>query len=518
MPVAVRRLATAYEPWGIQVPSTEQILDVVAGIQERADRLPDEQVLATYYDFRAIRTALFSATNGVIFGRRGTGKSHALRYLHKKRAAAGDLVISIDLGADIGTTGSRYSDASLSLVERATRLVIDIAAILHHRLLKEMQAGRATPFPEHLNELASALSEVVVTESVELESEEQQLQSSSSAVSAQAGLDYLSGGLSRSDTGESSERTRRLERGRPAHRIEFGRFTRALKELLDAHDAQRVWMLFDEWTEVPIELQPYVAEMLRILFFRNPKVTVRIAAIAHRAQWRVPRASGGYLGLEIGAELFQIFDLDDHAVFPGATRADQTERSKEFFRAVVFRHINTALRESSLEPIDTEERMVSLLFTQTTALRELAMAAEGVPRDAVQILKTAAGLVPEGGQISTEHIRRAAQSIFATTKEPHLNGVPFARDLVDKIKADVLGSRRARAFLLSQAQSGHPLIQGLIDDRLLHLVRRGYSSRSAPGTRYDVIEIDYGFYVDLLGTGASPTALLGGDDDDAVMN
>jgi hypothetical protein len=53
------------------------------------------------------------------------------------------------------------------------------------------------------------------------------------------------------------------------------------------------------------------------------------------------------------------------------------------------------------------------------------------------------------------------------------------------------------------------LIQQLIDDRLLHLIKKGYSSKDDVGKRFDVLQIDYGCYVHLLRTGSSaPQGLL----------
>lgn len=47
---------------------------------------------------------------------------------------------------------------------------------------------------------------------------------------------------------------------------------------MDDHEAKRCWPLFDEWSGIPLDLQPYLGEMLRRIFFTSPEVT-RIAAI-----------------------------------------------------------------------------------------------------------------------------------------------------------------------------------------------------------------------------------------------
>ncbi|MFS0895840.1 hypothetical protein [Mycolicibacterium litorale] len=167
-------------------------------------------------------------------------------------------------------------------------------------------------------------------------------------------------------------------------------------------------------------------------------------------------------------------------------------------------------------PLRDIPEMMSLLFTQVTALNELVRAAEGVPRDALNILSRAA--LRSGGQkISVNHVRQAAQQLYQTSKATQLNGVPHARELLEKINEDVIGVRRARAFLLDRENTNHPLIQKLVDDRLLHIIKQGYSSKDEPGKRYDVLQIDYGCYVHMLGTAAAPTAVIGDAQDDHVL-
>lgn len=501
------------------MPSTEDLLDALMKVERRADRLEDDKVVATYVDFRAIRSALHSTDNGVIFGRRGTGKTHALRYLVEKEREKGNFAAFIDMETDTGSTGGRYSDQSIPISERATRLLVDILAIVHSRLFDDARAGRTIANVDLLDRLASSLRQVVVVEDAEIESESSRDQGGSAEVAASinaAGANLTVRG-ERHDS--ASSRDRFFGTGLVRHRIHFGEVSAILRELLSNHEAPRCWIVIDEWTAVPIELQPYVAQMLRSLLFGLPKVTVRIAAIPHRAEWKILGVRGSYIGLEVGAELFPLFDLDDFAVFPASSRAVQKDRSIAFFTSLLYKHISQALRDAGLEELESPEQMVSLLFTQTTALHELAKAAEGVPRDALNIIWLAAGRVAEGSKVSTPDIRHAAASHFQTTKETHLNGVSQARQLIDAIRSDVIGTRKARAFLLLQQHARNPLIQQLMDDRILHLIKRGYSSPDERGIRYDVLEIDYGLYVDMLGTTGAPQGLLGeGEDEDEVMS
>jgi hypothetical protein len=63
------------------------------------------------------------------------------------------------------------------------------------------------------------------------------------------------------------------------------------------------------------------------------------------------------------------------------------------------------------------------------------------------------------------------------------------------------------------------LIRQLVDDRIRHVIKRGYSSKDAPGTRFDVLQVDYGCYVHLLTTASAPHNLFGaeGPEDDSAL-
>jgi hypothetical protein len=63
----------------------------------------------------------------------------------------------------------------------------------------------------------------------------------------------------------------------------------------------------------------------------------------------------------------------------------------------------------------------------------------------------------------------------------------------------------------------NPVIQRLIDERILHIIKRGYSSKSEPGVQFHVLQIDYGCYVQLLRTNSAPEGLFGSSQEDGVL-
>lgn len=133
-----------------------------------------------------------------------------------------------------------------------------------------------------------------------------------------------------------------------------------------------------------------------------------------------------------------------------------------------------------------------------------------MPRDALNLI---AKVVTKafGQQIAMNHVRAGARDWFNQDKAAVIRNDMSLADLLQFIVSEVIGDRRARAFLFtSKGRSAG--IDKLFDARLLHVLRKNVSSNDAPGERYDVYKIDYGCYVDLINTTKAPEGLLEDDD------
>jgi hypothetical protein len=234
-------------------------------------------------------------------------------------------------------------------------------------------------------------------------------------------------------------------------------------------------------------------------------VTVKIAAIEHRSTFRITTESGGYLGIELGSDAAADVDLDDFMVF-----GNDAEKAKEFFRELLFRHVKAMVeQEGSVDDVPTTpQELVKRAFTQQKAFDEFVRAAEGVPRDAINILMLAAQRAGDSS-ISVDNVRGAARDWYARDKEKAISANPKASALLHWTIDKVIGERHARAFLLRQGeQTAHPLIGALYDERVLHVVKKSVATHDEPGVRYDVYGLDFGCYVELVSTAKAPLGLF----------
>jgi hypothetical protein len=152
-------------------------------------------------------------------------------------------------------------------------------------------------------------------------------------------------------------------------------------------------------------------------------------------------------------------------------------------------------------------------FSRRSAFEELVRAAEGVPRDAINILSLAAQRAGDS-PITTDDVRSAAKTWYQRDKEAAAASDGQAHRMLTWIADEVIGQRRTRGFLL-RSDERHPLIESLFDARVLHILKRDIRAAEQPGVRYNAYKIDYGCYVDLLTTPRRPGGLFAGDDERA---
>ncbi len=95
-----------------------QINSAFLGVQRRAESVDRSTLVQTFVDIGALFAVLSSHDHQIIYGRRGTGKTHALLYVAEK-ARQGAIPIYVDL-RNIGSSGGLYADASIPIPQRAT--------------------------------------------------------------------------------------------------------------------------------------------------------------------------------------------------------------------------------------------------------------------------------------------------------------------------------------------------------------------------------------------------------------
>lgn len=495
--------------------SIESLHKSIILLANRAERIEGDVISQSFVDAQPLTIMLSSPNNQIVYGRRGTGKTHALRYLAQDRIAQRDFVAFLDF-RDLGSNGSIYSDPAKDFPFRATRLMQDILSSIHDAVLEVIYENlESFTDPDGLSSAIDAFADactktrVVGTSTVRLsdKSTATSKKSGSFGASLKSGFSIRGGASTSKETLSGTDDTYETVGEEQVH-LEFGALQDSLKKLVQKLGDQHLWLIFDEWSVIPLDLQPYIADMLRRCLFPINGLTVKIAAIEHRTNFKIPLSGGQYIGLELGADVSADIDLDDFMVFD-----NDSARSKLFFEQLIFNHLS-AIASDEMAAYANSAALRTALFNQTPTFDEFVRASEGVPRDALHLL-AAAAKTGFGRTFTIPVIRKSAETWYSRDKLSAISEANQIVEFLQRVIEEVISHRRARAFLF-RSDTRRPEIEELFDARLLHILKKNISSHDKPGVRYNAYKLDYGCYVNLMNTAAATKGLLSAEGDTFV--
>ncbi len=272
--------------------------------------------------------------------------------------------------------------------------------------------------------------------------------------------------------------------------ISFSDMSDAISELLEAVDIDRIFCLLDEWSEIPETSQYILAEFLKRTFVPK-KVTLKIAAIPNRTQL----ISENRIGLEDGGDIFG-FPLDNRYIYEL-----YPEITKAFFNELLYKQLY--LMDPQLYEIfydNKEKRPVHNfinIFLANQALREILIASAGIPRDFLNIFISAYNIFftkTNNRHLVVADIRNATVEWYGVDKKKTVDANSNAKLLLDKIINDILITKKRCHFLIPEKYEKVKELNDLIDLRVIHLRKRGISHKGNKGVVYNVYYLDYACY------------------------
>ena len=272
--------------------------------------------------------------------------------------------------------------------------------------------------------------------------------------------------------------------------ISFSDMSDAISELLEAVDIDRIFCLLDEWSEIPETSQYILAEFLKRTFVPK-KVTLKIAAIPNRTQL----ISENRIGLEDGGDIFG-FPLDNRYIYEL-----YPEITKAFFNELLYKQLylmDPQLYEFFYD--NKEKRPVHNfinIFLANQALREILIASAGIPRDFLNIFISAYNIFftkTNNRHLVVADIRNATVEWYGVDKKKTVDANSNAKLLLDKIINDILITKKRCHFLIPEKYEKVKELNDLIDLRVIHLRKRGISHKGNKGVVYNVYYLDYACY------------------------
>lgn len=332
----------------------------VSNIQPRADREAKDEILSRTFVDTGILPQLANSNNQILYGRRGTGKSHVLRVLGlqvEKEAPRTSLYIDLRV---LGSAGL-MTEVDRPLSDRCVAVFKDVLSLVQGQLMDI--ATHPDSDGRGLQEV-SELEDVIRRKSVAVSSREV---SERSLTEGKSGIDLSVNSELRTSLKVGEETTAQDELS-VSHvealrdTIVFAEVAQQLEIALTALEIENLFILIDEWSTIPSDLQPYISEFLKRAFVPVRRVTVKIAALEYRSRFSIPSAAGGVIGFELGPDISANLDLDDYYVYdrnPGQV--------VDLFLEVLMKHIEVELPDDYLEShgVTTTVAFRKNLFTET---------------------------------------------------------------------------------------------------------------------------------------------------------
>lgn len=483
-----------------------KIQAAVSRIMQRSERQTDVGKLVSTYVDVGLLPQLHNRNHQIFYGRRGTGKTHVLKVLETEFQKDESLtVVYIDCRT-LGST-TQFSDASLPIGRRCLALFRDFLLEIHHSLLEhivEVPNDDATRAFEAADQLATLITEPLTTlKASRMEVGAERTSTAGRHVGVDANVSSQGGGArfrASANEGSSEKDSRSTEYVVEAEdKIVFPELHRNLGSVLDLAKTNLV-VLVDEWSSLPSDIQPYLAEFLKRGILPLNEATLKVSALEYRCKF-LEGSTDDYMGFELGADIATAPDLDDYFVYDR-----NPQQITDVYADVLFRHLSSELDDGYLKEhgVNSGRQLASRLFTERATCGELARSCEGVVRDLINIFTKAFFDAHRRGRdtIDKQAVLDSARQWFEQDKAQYLD--EELQTILRRIVDDVIGKRKARSFLLPRELERNRIVQRLFDARVIHHMQRGYADKDNPGVRYNIYSIDYGTYVDLLGTTKEP--------------
>lgn len=225
-------------------------------IPKRAEKQESPQLHETFVD-SGVADVLDSVDHQVLYGRRGTGKTHAISYLGSEAEARGDVALNIDLRT-IGSPDGVLNSDSAGSADRAARLLVDLLGQFHDALLNAVLRDETLiddgRFVTKADELLSAITSIRLSGDVEVTREAEQKTTYKAGGGLGARLSTrptVEANVSAESISDGRGLLRETRRGTERVTLNFSDVARALRELAATLSSRRVWLLLDEWSSVP---------------------------------------------------------------------------------------------------------------------------------------------------------------------------------------------------------------------------------------------------------------------------
>jgi len=430
---------------------SEAFKHAVVSIQRRAEKITDLQKLGEIFVPLDARARVETFDTQLILGRRGTGKTHLIRAFQDDAQRHGQVVLNYDCTR----LGSGYSGLDVPAVAIATKyfaaLLNQLGTDLHDLSLRMENAHRPTQH-DTMTRLVDSFVPLM------------------SPAQAHSELSLFN----------------------------YAQIARTIEHVFRSLALTRILLILDEWAQIPFHAQPYFAEFIKRSLASIPAISLKLVAVNYQCQFS-KLESGNIIGLQRGADIPDIVDLDGYLIF-----AERGDVVADFFAQVLYNHLGVELQWDLSADLLQKRLMTEALFTQRDTFFELVRAAEGNWRDFLCIFAKAYfdefRTSTASKSVSKPNIVRAATEWFDSEKLASIRAEKEVVDTLTYVMDKVLKGYKSRTFMVETDRTDHPRLVRLLNERIFHKLSGTYATKDRAGVRYDLFSVDYGAFARFRGT------------------
>ena len=477
-------------------------------LRQRSERISSLAKLHNTFVDPGVLDEIENDNHQVLYGRRGTDKTHTFKVLEwKLKRAENNVTIFLD-ARTLGST-SQFSDPMIPIKDKCLSLFTDILSEIHTGLTNsiiEAPTGDADKALDTVDEFANVLIEPQISVG-----EQEVTEKFEESLDKQKSFKLKINNKLKPEAAFASESKERDIKNISTsysidhqHKIIFPQLIRLLRDALN-YSEKKLYILLDEWSSLPFELQPTLAEFIKRGLLPCDKITFKVASIEYRSRFSQSIQDELHIGFELGADISSVPNLDDYYVFDL-----DPYRLSDIYADMLFKHIESELPSQYLtkhHKVWDGETFLDRVF-EPGAFDELSRAAEGVIRDLINIFTISFSRVHrpkfkwDFGKISRRIVLQAAEQWFERDKRQNLSS--FLEKALYILANFVVWENRSRFFLVPTKFEKNTVLHSLLDARVIHEVYRGISDPNSLGNRYNAYCLDFGLYVGLLSGAKAP--------------
>lgn len=370
----------------------------------------------TYYncyykcaDKKKIQDLYKQKNHQIIFGRRGTGKTTLFKALYYYTnfglsANSSTKCVYIDMEDVVPDDNEiRSNDQKVVIIETYRKFLGEFLNQLMEFWMNLSSTNHYFDVSYSENEIAiiakklEALSDLIVygkktatsNTGVEKESESSE-KSNDSLLSASIELGApsdLVSALTKFSFGKGSKKQKIKQvtiQKEFVYTLDVYSIRKQVDSLISAFKLDRLIICIDEFTRVDKGLketiQPYIAQLIKDTFFRNPNISVKVSSLWNKTQMQKRQLDGERVGIELGEDIKRDIDLD--TMFFG------NDYSCSFFKNMI---VNTCLlsinnTEEATSHINSKDTLafrdfiIASLFSDEESFKLMVCGSQGVPR------------------------------------------------------------------------------------------------------------------------------------------